>query len=72
MSAVQLLRPGCPEPLARVVEIPGVEVDHLRPLNRDDSTDLPGHDGPRMARSDRDNDAIDECAPLRVLGDAAV
>ena len=50
---VKLLRPRCPEALARVVEVPGVEVRHLGTLDGDDPAELAGADGPRAPRPDR-------------------
>ena len=52
MAALQLPGAGRPEALARVVEVPGVEIDDLRTLDRDDAADLPGLDRPGVAGPD--------------------
>src|SRR5688572_9175167 len=72
VRALQLLCPRRPEALARIVEIPRVEVDYLRSLYRNDATDLAGHDGQGVPRSHGEDNAIDERACLFLAADATV
>ena len=68
VGPVKLLRPRCPEALARVVEVPGVEVGHLGPLDGDDPAQLAGADGPRAPRPDGHHEAVDEGPRRRSRG----
>ena len=72
VSPMKLLRPRCPEALARVVEVPGVEVRHLGTLDGDDPAQLAGADGPRASRPDRYHEAVDEGPRGGLAGEAVV
>src|SRR5215212_5732568 len=46
VSALELTGARRPEALTRILQIPGVEIDDLRPLDRNYATDLPGSHRP--------------------------
>src|ERR1041385_8163964 len=49
VRVVQLFRPGSPEALAWIVEVPRIEIDHLWPFNGNDAADLTGFYRPRLS-----------------------
>src|SRR5439155_2215711 len=71
VRALELTGARSPEPLARILQIPRVEVAHLRSLERDDATQLALLHGPRAARADRHGDLLRQRAPGR-LAEAAI
>lgn len=52
MSGVQLTGPRCPEPLARIVRVPDVEITNLRSFGRADADDAAGRRFPGPAGAD--------------------
>ena len=63
VAAFQLPGAGCPEALSRVVQVPGIEIDDLRPLDRNDATDLPGPHRPGVPGPDRHDVAVSNIRP---------
>ncbi len=59
---VELARARGPEALARVGQVPDVEVRHLRALDRHDAEDLARPHRPRPSRAARDDEALDQVA----------
>src|SRR5262249_16538568 len=72
MRSVELLGPGRPEPLARIAEVPHVEVGDLRPLHGHDAEELAGAHRPRLAPALGDDESLDGGASLCALGEAVV
>ena len=67
MALLQLPRPGRPESLARVVLVPDVKVADLRALGRQDPTDLPGLDLPRLGTPYRNRERLHLLASTHVV-----
>ena len=63
VRALDLPRPRRPEPLARIVEVPQVEVAHLRAFDRQQADDGAGSHGPRVAAPDRHRVRMRQAAP---------
>src|SRR5262249_50013754 len=72
MRAVQLLRASRPETFARVVEVPCVEVNDLRPFDGDDPANLTCEHRPGFAGTDRNDEAINELAPFNFTAESTV
>src|SRR5205823_3882105 len=63
---------GRPEPLARVVQVPGVEVADLRALERHDPAELPGPQRPGPTGPNGHHDPLDGRPAGSRLGQAGV
>src|SRR6266851_54225 len=61
-----------PQPLARIVEIPQVEVADLRSLDRDDAKDVARRHFPGPASTDRDDEGFHQAATHCVFRDPPV
>src|SRR5580704_71746 len=61
-----------PQPLARIVEIPQVEIADLRALDRDDAKDMARRHFPGPAGADRDDEGLDEAATRGVFRDPPI
>jgi len=72
MRAVQLFRASRPETFARVVEVPSVEVNDLRPFDGDDPANLTCQRWPGFAGTDRNNEAINELASFDLTAQSIV
>lgn len=55
---MQLPCPRRPEALARVVQVPDVEVAHLGAFGRGDADDVAGGDGPGAAGADGEGEGL--------------
>jgi hypothetical protein len=72
MRLMELAGARRPEALARVGEIPHVQVGHLRPLDGDDAEDLARAHRPRAARPAGDDEPVDQGAPSGLAGQSPV
>ncbi len=71
MRSLQLARPGGPQALPRIVQVPDVKVADLRSLDRDDTEDVPRRHLPGTSGADRDGEFLDQRA-TGSIGDAAI
>src|SRR6267154_1502481 len=61
-----------PQSLARIVEVPQVEVADLRALDRDNAKDVARRHLPGPAGADRDDEGLDQAAARRLFGDPPI
>src|SRR5206468_4625124 len=60
VRVVQLLCPRSPESLTGIVQVPCIEIHHLRTLDRNDPADLTGFQRPCLSRPYRNNELLDD------------
>jgi hypothetical protein len=72
MCGLELTCARCPEPFARVVLIPDVEIANLRPFGRHDAEHLPGAHLPGKAGADRYGKRFDQPPRSFLLDDSAI
>ena len=63
VAALQLPGAGRPEALSWVVQVPGVEIDDLRPLNRHHAADLSGSHRPGITTANGHNVLMRQLRP---------
>ncbi|MCY1202475.1 hypothetical protein D9M72_139630 [compost metagenome] len=68
VGLLELPRAGSPHALARIVQVPHIEVRHLRAFQRDDAENMAGGNLPGVAAADGNDVRFDELA-LRRVGD---
>src|SRR5882757_19662 len=61
-----------PQSLARIVEVPQVEIADLRPFDRDNAKDVTCRHFPGPAGADRDDEGLDQAAARRVFRDPLI
>jgi len=72
VSTLQLPRARGPEPFARIVEIPQVEVADLWALDGDDPRQLSGAHSPGVAAADGNLVLMNHGAAVRLMADAQI
>src|SRR6266851_803971 len=72
VSGLELAGARGPQSLARIVEVPQVEIADLRALDRDDAKDVTRRYLPGPAGADRDDEGLDQTAARRLFRDPPI